>query len=132
MPRKDPLARRAYHREYQRRWYQAHRTLHISRVVTNTAKRRADFQQRLNELKQRPCADCGVSYPPYVMEFDHVTGTKLDDVCNLRRRLVKWQTILAEIAKCEVVCANCHRARTHSRRQPRSTAVRVRSPATGE
>ena len=42
------------------------------------------------------------------MDFDHVSG--------MRMRTVERETILAEIAKCESVCANCHRARTHLRR----------------
>jgi hypothetical protein len=115
MPRKDPEARRAYHREYIRHWYQKNRALHIARVQRATAKRRALFQERINRLKEKPCVDCGVWYPPYIMDFDHVAGEKVDDICNLRKA-AGWQSILDEIAKCEVVCANCHRARTHFRR----------------
>ena len=45
-----------------------------------------------------------------VLEFDHL-GDKLFDIGQaLPYR--RWQTILDEIAKCEVVCANCHRRRT--------------------
>jgi len=117
MPFKDPEARRAYHREYQRRWYEENRELHIQRVNINTVKRRALFLERINELKDRPCADCGVRYPPYVMDFDHVNGNKVQAICTMRRRLLTWKTILAEAAKCEVVCANCHRIRTYFRKQ---------------
>jgi hypothetical protein len=116
MPLKDPEARRAYHREYMRRWYQKNRALHIQRVHRATSKRRAMLMERVNELKQRPCADCDVRYPPHVMDFDDVLGDKVDSICDLRRRMVEWQLIMAEIEKCEVVCANCHRARTHARR----------------
>jgi hypothetical protein len=49
------------------------------------------------------------------MDFDHVTGEKLDDICGMRMRTVSREAILAEIEKCEVVCATCHRARTHAR-----------------
>jgi hypothetical protein len=115
MPRKDPDARREYNREYQRRWYQQNRELHIRRVYVSTAKRRALLLQRINELKDRPCADCGVRYPPFVMDFDHVAGQKIDDICGMRRRMMKWHKILAEMEKCEVVCANCHRMRTRAR-----------------
>lgn len=58
-----------------------------------------------------PCADCGVSYPAVVMDFDHVRGTKEANVSQLVRR-ASWARIEAEIAKCEVVCANCHRLRS--------------------
>ena len=50
------------------------------------------------------------------MDFDHVNGDKLDDIFAMRMRTVSREAIAAEIAKCEVVCANCHRARTHMRR----------------
>ena len=49
------------------------------------------------------------------MDFDHVTGEKLDDICGMRMRTVSREAIRAEIEKCEVLCANCHRARTHAR-----------------
>lgn len=92
-----------------------HREVHIARARVNTDKRRALFLARLNELKGQPCADCGICYLPYVMDFDHVHGDKIEEVCNLRRRLVRWERIIAEIEKCEVVCANCHRTRTYLR-----------------
>lgn len=58
--------------------------------------------------------DCGDSYPPYVMDFDHVRGVKTRNVGNMRTCSI--ETIQREIAKCDVVCSNCHRERTHSRR----------------
>ena len=59
-----------------------------------------------------PCTDCGDA-DPVVLEFDYLEG-KLFDIgtalpCN------NWESILAEIEKCEVVCANCHRRRTKRR-----------------
>ena len=116
MPRKDPAARREYNREYQRRWYKANRDLHIRRVYASTSKRRTLLMRRVNELKTRPCTDCGVQYPPYIMDFDQIADEKLDDVCAMRRRMMDWEKILAEVAKCEVVCSNCHRSRTYFRR----------------
>jgi hypothetical protein len=61
------------------------------------------------------------------MDFDHVAGEKVDDICGMRMRTVARDR--AEIEKCEVVCANCHRARTHMRRlglQVRPSAVMQR------
>lgn len=58
--------------------------------------------------------DCGNSFPPYVMDFDHVRGEKLGNVssmCNNR----PLTTIMKEIEKCDLVCANCHRIRTQKR-----------------
>ena len=71
--------------------------------------------EELAALKARPCADCGVQYPPYVMDFDHVRGEKLFNVSAKAGSMARERRD-AEIAKCDLVCANCHRIRTHLRR----------------
>lgn len=60
--------------------------------------------------------DCGLRCEyPEVFEFDHRPGeTKVADVTKLR--VGKMSALVAEIAKCDVVCANCHRIRTVTRR----------------
>jgi len=74
------------------------------------------LRDRLAGLKGKPCADCGVSYPPYVMDWDHLDGfEKTHNISEMMRRRFAWAKIEAEIAKCELVCANCHRIRTHER-----------------
>lgn len=66
----------------------------------------------ISAFKRRPCADCGVQYPPYVMQFDHRDpGVKLFNVSAAPGRYSTDQ-VLNEIAKCDVVCANCHAERT--------------------
>lgn len=68
-----------------------------------------------DEAKSRPCADCGHTYGPWVMQFDHRPGErKLGNVADLVRIKSK-RKLLEEIEKCDVVCANCHAERTHSR-----------------
>jgi len=62
-----------------------------------------------------PCYDCGVQYPYFMMEFDHVRGDKVANVMLIASN-GSWKTMLLEIAKCEIVCSNCHSARTHYRR----------------
>ena len=81
------------------------------------------FRQRLREwvsgLKvEAGCADCGYNAHPAALDFDHLPGTeKTLDVTQLVHGMASRARILAEIAKCEVVCANCHRVRTHVRGQ---------------
>jgi hypothetical protein len=116
MPRKDPDARREYNREYQRKWYLRNKQLQVSRVRVARVKRRNRLSEWINEFKRKPCADCGGEFPPHLLDFDHVSGDKLDDICGMRMRTVSREAIAVEIAKCEVVCATCHRARTHARR----------------
>jgi hypothetical protein len=69
----------------------------------------------INSLKNKPCADCGHSYPPWVMDFDHVIGKKSKNIATMLSACVPMSEILKEIEKCEAVCANCHRQRTHDR-----------------
>lgn len=60
-----------------------------------------------------PCADCGGFFDPWCMDFDHVRGVKVAQVGACIRRGV-W-ALWAEMGKCDVVCALCHRQRTKSR-----------------
>jgi hypothetical protein len=64
--------------------------------------------------KERPCRDCGGSFPHYVMQYDHVRGVKLSDLSSAWRSMGRLR-LAEEIAKCEVVCANCHAIRTFQR-----------------
>ena len=70
----------------------------------------------LDNLKNFPCFDCGIKYPPYVMHFDHVPelGEKKSEISDMWSH--KEETILAEVAKCQLVCSNCHAVRTYKRR----------------
>lgn len=79
--------------------------------------RRKFYRQLLDELKTTPCHDCGGLYPPYVMDFDHVRGEKMFGLSKVVNQLqdLPLDVVLAEVAKCEIVCANCHRIRTYNR-----------------
>lgn len=78
------------------------------------AKRYARNRALIDAAKSVPCTDCGMTFPPYVMDLDHVRGVKVKAVALLRSH--SPELITAEIAKCEAVCANCHRFRTYRRR----------------
>ena len=80
------------------------------------AKQKAYLADYIRQLKSNsPCIDCKISYPYYVMDFDHVRGVKHKNVSELISTLSKKKIDL-EIAKCEIVCSNCHRIRTHMRK----------------
>jgi hypothetical protein len=115
---RDNMCRRcrsAYHREH----YLANRQRYIEQARTRKETLRLERTQYLIEyFASHPCVDCG-EQDPVVLEFDHLED-KLFNIANaLPYR--NWQSILDEIAKCEVVCRNCHRRR-ESRR---SGAVRI-------
>lgn len=77
-------------------------------------QRQLERHLAVRRLKDAPCADCGGRFPPYCMDFDHVRGEKRANVAQLMCYSLK--AILAEIAKCDLVCANCHRIRTEASR----------------
>lgn len=64
----------------------------------------------LNFLKQNPCNQCGISKPE-LLEFDHLRD-KHFNISNAIRYL-STEKIIKEIEKCQVLCGNCHRIKTH-------------------
>ena len=70
----------------------------------------------VDELKSAPCMDCAGQYPSEAMDWDHrLAETKLYDVGAMVGGRYSWDKIQAEIAKCDLVCSNCHRIRTKKR-----------------
>lgn len=65
-------------------------------------------------LKNKPCVECFGWFEPCQMQFDHVKGIKIKNIAQLRRCTTK--SMLEEIKKCDLVCANCHALRTYKRR----------------
>ena len=83
-------------------------------IASINKKSYEDKRQLVRAAKNVPCMDCGVRYPCYVMDMDHVRGKKEFDL-----GLATWHAIQAvrdEIPKCDVVCANCHRERTYQKK----------------
>lgn len=72
----------------------------------------------VNGLKNKPCKDCQGWFEPYQMDFDHISDNKACNVSQMVAMGYSLEKILVEIAKCELVCANCHRKRTSLRANP--------------
>ena len=100
-------------------WYPKNREKHRKYVSNNNKRLKAEMIELINKLKDVPCADCGHTFPPCVMDFDHVRGTKKFGIALAKTQRVSKQKILNEIQKCDIVCANCHRIRTHITRKNR-------------
>jgi hypothetical protein len=62
----------------------------------------------------KPCTDCGGIFHQAAMEFDHIPG-RGPKLFNLGQSDRSVEAVKAEIAKCDIVCANCHRIRTWNR-----------------
>ncbi len=118
-------------KEYRIAYYQAHKVeaavyyrAHKLKFQQYYRDHKEEFKCRAQEYRQRrikyidavkgaPCADCGNQFPPECMDFDHVRGEKLFNVSAMR--CANWSRLVAEIKKCDVVCANCHRKRSKTR-----------------
>ena len=138
MPWSDPAIRRAYmrkryheHREQEharaRAYYQKNRDAVLVKSAqrareTATIERRKELRQMKMEYRQawvsdykrgHGCSVCGESHPA-CLDFHHrepqdkATHGKHSSVSSVMRKW-KWERVLAEIALCDVVCANCHR-----------------------
>ena len=118
MSLKDPEARRAYHQEYMRKRLAEDpdaREKHRARVRQNDARYEAEKRAWIAAyLDEHPCVDCGES-DPEVLEFDHVRGVKTANVSAFIRGGYSLAKLQAEVALCEVRCANCHRRITRRR-----------------
>jgi 5-methylcytosine-specific restriction endonuclease McrA len=70
-------------------------------------------REKLNEiLTHSKCATCGED-DPVVLTFDHIDpANKTRDISNMMSNGYSWNKIEAEMAKCQVLCANCHLRRT--------------------
>ncbi|HWX97114.1 MAG TPA: hypothetical protein VNZ01_09715 [Solirubrobacteraceae bacterium] len=111
--------------DYKQEHYAANRSRYVAQAH---ARKRALAIERaeyvIDYFRAHPCVDCGED-DPLVLEFDHCAGKKIFCVGKgLRDR--SWQSVLDEMAKCDVVCANCHRRRTAHRGRFARAAVAQR------
>lgn len=92
--------------------YEKYKPAYIQRAKERGIKVREDNRIKLIEyFKDHPCIVCGESNP-VVLDFDHKEQSeKTKEICKMISSY-KWDTILAEINKCDVLCANHHRIRT--------------------
>ena len=67
-------------REYNRNWYQLHAVAHKENVARNGKRHKALALEIVLAAKSAPCADCGRSFPPIAMDFDHVEGVKVGNI----------------------------------------------------
>ena len=106
---KDPEKQR----EAIRKHYYANKQYYLDKAY----RKRDALRRWVYELKNNtPCTDCGVQYPYYVTDFDHIGDDKKVDTVSKLINSGSTKKVKEEIAKCELVCSNCHRIRTYNRR----------------
>jgi len=92
-----------------KRHYAANRDSYRARAV----RKRREIKELVRGLKNVPCADCKNTFHFSAMDFDHLENKHFNIASD--SRWVSRKRLLDEIAKCDVVCANCHRLRTWNR-----------------
>ena len=121
---------RAYNIKYYRHNKVARHLAHTKWLANRPSymkdKLKVHYQERsalIIAAKSVPCKDCKRVFPYYVMDFDHLRDKKFTIGQGRRKNL---EVLRQEIAKCEVVCSNCHRERTFKRQKqksPRETTI---------
>jgi hypothetical protein len=85
------------------------------KTATRQRDRRTTIKKYIQDIKQNAvCAVCGEDYPHWIMEFDH-RSDKLFNISEWFNTTRSLDVIKIEIAKCDIVCANCHKNRTYCR-----------------
>lgn len=77
-------------------------------------RRKDELRAFVDDIKMRAgCIGCGYCAHACALDFDHVDRlTKKKSVAGLVASLASKRMVLAEIAKCVVRCANCHRIKS--------------------
>lgn len=98
-----------------KKYFQAN-SVNKSASATQRKREILDWYRKLKENKA--CNICGGVFPVVCMDFDHLPGfRKFLEVSQMVRLGYEKEKIQAEIAKCQILCANCHRVLTVKRRQ---------------
>lgn len=103
--------------EYHRAYYRRMSPERLRRKLDLQLQRKATIRAFVRDYKvAHGCIDCG-ERNPLVLDLDHRDPTeKVLAVSDLVNRGVGLETVAAELAKCDVRCANCHRIRIHTQR----------------
>jgi hypothetical protein len=103
---------RACHAAYRRAHYLRNRAEYIRQAEAQIERRRLDNRRRVRlYLLSHPCVDCGEA-DPLVLDLDHRDPEEKVQAVTWLARRKPWSIVAAEIDKCDVRCANCHRIRT--------------------
>src|SRR5690242_5861550 len=102
---------RSCQRIYSHQHYLANADAYKKRRRERGDNGRARVRAHVTEyLLQHPCVDCGETSRG-VLEFDHRDPAQKRLAVSRLAESGGWRSVLLEIEKCEVRCANCHRKR---------------------
>lgn len=95
---------------YRKNWWKT--SPKAREIERRYAEKRRKWMQA--EKLRRGCKRCGYNKHPAALDFDHVRGGKHFAISKVKRSIA---ALKAEIAKCDVLCSNCHRIKTYEDRQ---------------
>jgi len=101
--------RRSFYKEH----YHTYRNQYRARAIERKRRLKTIIRQAMLEyLRDKSCLQCGIS-DARVLEFDHIDPTvKSFNIAQGITRTLRWENILVEISKCQILCANCHKIKT--------------------
>jgi hypothetical protein len=112
--------------EYNKKYRKEHPEKHRAAVSAYHSRLKENKDRMIDWLVEKyggkPCMDCGVAFHWCAMDFDHRPG----EVKELKIGALGWtrasdkniERMELELAKCDLVCSNCHRVRTWVTRKP--------------
>ena len=82
---------------------------------TRTHSRIIELKQKCVTYKEDICFDCREKFPHYIYDFHHLDPKEKDfKISSLKSLSMPWTKLKAELDKCVLLCAHCHRHRHHS------------------
>ena len=113
MPYKDKEKRREYQKEYMRKWYEKNKARHIGYVRNRDKK----IKNWLKEYKSSlSCEKCGENHPA-CLDFHHINPSEKSFALGRINKFLSIKLLQDEIAKCKVLCANCHRKEHYEQKE---------------
>ena len=104
-------------REYNRSYHANRSPEAKAQKIKAQRERRQRITREIAKIKAGAACACGESHPA-CLDFHHESGAKEETVANAMRRGWSLERVLAEIAKCTLICSNCHRKLHFRKRKP--------------
>ena len=103
--------------ESARAYYKENRQHVRDRMCVGRKSRNITAQNKNIEIKTNtPCAICNKKFHPYAMDWDHIDPkTKSYEISEMIASGYSWHLIESEMKKCQLLCALCHKEKTHKK-----------------
>lgn len=94
---------------YQKAHYLKNKQKYLDKAQENNSRYRTRNREYFRKYKlERGCSNCGFNGHHAALDFHHL-GDKDESIARMINSAASLKTILKEVSKCVVLCANCHR-----------------------